>query len=412
MQKFCFKAFIKLLAASLILGLIGGLVGSAFSFLIGFVTDIRISNNWLIYFLSLCGVLIIFLYKKLGIFGQGTNTVLEAANGTEGLSPLLAIGVFLSSVISHLFGASVGREGAALQIGGSLALTASKIFHFDKKYIGILIRAGLAAVFSAVFGTPVTAFLFALEVVCVGTIHLNSAIPSAISSFTAFFVSQLSGAHPERLSLLTVPDFSFDTAWKTAVLTVLTAVLSIGFCHALRHSAALAKKLVKNPYFRIIIGGVVILALTIFVGNQDYNGAGISVIERIFRGDNDPASISFKPEAFALKLLFTCVSVAIGFKGGEIVPTLFIGSTFGAFLATLFGLPAPFGAALGMVLLFCGVTNCPLASIALGFELFSGVGFWYFIPTVALCFIISGNISLYKAQKIDLPYNFFKNIKS
>lgn len=403
-KNFSFKAFIKLFAASLILGLIGGCIGSAFSLAIGVVTALRISNTWILFFLPVGGVLIVFLYKKLGIYGQGTNTVLEAADSKEELSPLLALGVFVTSVVSHIFGASVGREGAALQIGGGLALAVSKLLRFDKSYGGILIRAGMAAVFSAVFGTPITAFLFVLEAVYVGTLHLKSALPSVIASFIAFLVSQLLGVRPERFSLFTVPEFSFDTAWKVAVLTVLTAVLSIGFCHALQNSARLAKKIIKSPYLRIIIGGIIIFGLTIIVGNQGYNGAGVNVIERIFNENKDPASISFSPEAFVLKLIFTCISVAVGFKGGEIVPTLFIGSTFGALLATIFGLSAPFGAALCMVLLFCGVTNCPLASIALGFELFSGVGFWYFVPTVLVCFILSGKISLYSAQKHKFKY--------
>lgn len=403
-----FKAFIKLLLASLILGLIGGSIGTVFSLLIGLVTSVRTAYSWVLCFLPVGGILIVFIYKKLNISGQGTNTVLDFANNKDGLSPLLTLGVFGASIISHLFGASVGREGAALQIGGGLAVAVSKLLRFDKPYGGILIRAGMAAVFSAVFGTPITAFFFVLEVVCVGALHLKSALPSLVSSFTAFLISQLLGAHPERFSLQSLPVFTFDTAWKVVVLTVLTAVLSIGFCHSLRHSAAFAKKFIKNPYLRIFIGGFIILGLTFIVGNGDYNGAGVSVIERIFESDFNTNSLNFKPEAFVLKLLFTCVSVAVGFKGGEIVPTLFIGSTFGALAASLLGLPIPFGAALCMILLFCGVTNCPLASIALGYELFSGVGFWYFIPTVALCFIISGKISLYTAQE-QAP--FLKKIK-
>ncbi len=399
-----FNAFIKLFAASFILGLIGGTVGTAFSLLIGFVTNIRLSNPWILCFLPVGGILIVLIYKKLVISEQGTNTVLEFANNKEGLSPLLTLGVFVSSIISHLFGASVGREGAALQLGGGFALAVSKFFHLDKSYGRILVRTGMAAVFSAVFGTPITAFFFVLEVACVGTLHLKSALTAITSSFIAFCISQLLGAHPERFSLSVVPKFSFDTAWKILVLTVLTALLSVGFCHALQNSAKLAKKIIKNPYLRIIIGGIIILGLTIIIGNQDYNGAGVNVIERIFESQTNPNSLSYKPEAFVLKLAFTCISLAFGFKGGEIVPTLFIGATFGALLATLFGLPAPFGAALCMVLLFCGVTNCPLASIALSFELFWGVGFWYFVPTVLLCFIISGKKSLYSAQTHKFKY--------
>ena len=395
-DNFSFKAFLKLISASLVLGTIGGGVGAAFSHLIGLVTELRTANDWLLYLLPLCGVAIVFLYKKLGIYGQGTNQVLE----TEKLSPFLSVGVFITAALSHLFGASVGREGAALQMGGSLAVVCSKLLHIDNELRGVLVRAGMAAVFSAVFGTPIAAFIFALEVVCVGTLHLKSVLPSLIASFTAFGVAHLMGVHTERFLLTTVPDFSLDTAFKIAVLTLCTSFLSIGFCYSLRYSVRFAKFIIKNPYLRIAIGGIAVILLTIIVGNRDYNGAGTIVIERIFKsGFNNPNSISISPLAFALKLIFTCISVAAGFKGGEIVPTLFIGATFGALLSSLLGLSVPFGAALCMVLLFCGVTNSPLASIALSAELFSGVGFWYFVPTVLICFVLSGKISLYSAQK-------------
>lgn len=398
-QKICVKAVLKLITASLALGLSGGIVGALFSLLIGLVTNIRTNNGWLICLLPLFSVTIVFLYQKLKIASVGTNQVLKAADEGEELSPLLSLGVFITAGVSHLFGASVGREGAALQIGGSLAAVFAKLFRFDSTMYKILVRAGMAAVFAAVFGTPLAAFFFALEVVLVGSIHIKSVIPCFVSSYTGYFTARLIGAHPERFNLLSVPQFSLNVAWKIAVITVLTAVLSIGFCHSLSFSAKYLKQLIKNPFLRIIIGGAVIVLLTVLVGNQDYNGAGINVIENIFNSSLNPNSLSFKPEAFALKLIFTCISVAAGFKGGEIVPTLFIGSTFGALVATLLGLSAPFGAALGMILLFCGVTNCPLASLFLSVELFSGVGAWYFVPTIALCFLLSGKISLYSAQK-------------
>ena len=397
-QSFNLKNWLKLILSSLILGILGGVTGAVFSLAIGFITTIRFANIWLILLLPICGLLTVFLYQKLKISGAGTDSVLLACNGKEKLSPWLSVGVFISSVLSHLFGASVGREGAALQIGGSLSSLISRLFRLNQHQSEILIRAGMAGVFSAVFGTPVTAFFFALEIVKVGTIHLKSVIPCLISSLSGFFTAAFIGAHPERFTLSDVPDISLLIILKVAILTLLTALLSIGFCYALRYSSKFAKTVIKNPYIRIILGGVLIVLLAILVGNQDYNGAGVNIIEHIFENGN------FRPEAFALKMLFTCICVAAGYKGGEIVPTLFIGATFGALISSLLGLSIPFGAALGMVILFCGVTNCPLASIFLGIELFSGVGMWYFIPTVAVCYLISGKISLYSAQQHKFKY--------
>lgn len=399
-----FKDQAKLLGLSLLLGVIGGGVGAAFSLAIGFVTSLRSANGWLICLLPVFAVLIVFIYQKLGINGMGINQVFESADGENKLSPKLTVGMFIAPLISHLFGASVGREGAALQLGSGIATGFSKIFHLDDEFRHILIRAGMAALFSAVFGTPFTAFIFVLEVVCVGTIHFKSAIPSLIASYSAYITARFIGAEPEVFLLNNIPSFNIDTFLKILAITILTALLSIVFCYSLRYCSKFAKQLIKNDYLRIVIGGVIIVLLTFLIGNQDYNGAGINVIGRIFNSIFIPYSTSFKPEAFVLKLLFTCISVAAGFKGGEIVPTLFIGATFGAFIATLLGLAVPFGAALGMILLFCGVTNCPLASLFLAVELFSGVGVWYFVPSIALCFLISGKISLYSAQNHKFKY--------
>ncbi len=398
------KDAFKFLAVCILLGLSGGIIGAGFSIAISFVTNLRMENGWLICLLPIFSVLIVFIYKKLGIEGMGTNQVLKSADGENCLSAKLPLGIVLGAVISHTLGASVGREGAALQIGGGAATFYAKKFSLSETQRQILVRAGMAAVFAAVFGTPLAAFFFALEIVCVGKLHLKSVIPCFITAFIGFITALFFGAHPERFSFISIPQICFDTVWKIAVLTVLVAVLSIGFCHLLKFGEKLSKKTLKNEYLKIAVGGIIILIFTILVGNQDYNGAGINVIERIFENDLDPQAISFRPEAFLLKLIFTCICVAAGFKGGEIVPTLFIGATFGALIATVLGLPTAFGAALGMVLLFSGVTNCPLASIALAFELFSGTGFWYFIPTVLLCFLLSGKISLYSAQKHRFKY--------
>lgn len=393
-----FKDWLKLVLASLILGILGGVVGACFSLAISFVTTLRTSYDWLLFLLPAGGLLIVFIYEKLKISGISTNNVLKACENEEKLSPWLSVGIFVTSAISHLLGASVGREGAALQIGGSLSTVVSKFLRLKPEQTGALIRAGMAGVFAAVFGTPFAAFFFALEIVKVGTLHIKSVIPCFISSITGFFAAFLIGAHPERFSLSIIPSFSLQTVLKVATITILTSLLSIGFCYALKYSSKFAKQIFPIAYHRIALGGAIIILLTIIIGSRDYNGAGINIIENIF---NDS---SFRPEAFALKMLFTCVCIGAGYKGGEIVPTLFIGATFGALLASVLGFSVPFGAALGMVILFCGVTNCPLASLFLGIELFSGVGMWYFIPCIAVSYLVSGKISLYSAQQHKFKY--------
>ena len=406
-----FKKIGKLLLLSLFTGLFGGIVGGIFSRLIALITNFRLQNGWLILLLPVFAVSIVFIYKKLNIFGVGTDDVLKSVNENPTINGKLTVGIFIASAISHLFGASVGREGAALQMGGGIAAFICKKFKLCEEESKILIKVGMAAVFSAVFGTPLAALFFALEVTHIGKIHLKSVLPCFLSSFSAYGIALLIGIHPERFHLSSAPAFSGKIVWQLAVLSLLCSLLAIGFAHSLHLSEKVAKKLFKNPYIRITTGGVLIVFLTILVGNQDYNGAGVNVIERIF----DPVYINFNsldysPFAFALKLIFTCIAVAAGFKGGEIVPTLFIGATFGSLIADLIGMPTAFGAALGMILIFCGVTDCILASLCLALELFSGVGFFYFIPCLIIVFICSGKISLYSEQKYSISFFNLKNI--
>ncbi len=397
-SKINFKKVLRLLGLSLILGVFCGVVGTAFSCLTSIATSLRAENTQLLYLLPLGGLFIVFLYKALGVYGQGTPLVIESADSKKTVSPLLSVAIIISASLSHLFGASVGREGAAVQIGGSLSAIESKIFKLNEQERQILVRVGMASVFSAVFGAPLAAFFFAVEVVTVGRLHLKSVIPCLLASFTAYLTSHLCGGHAERFRLTVTPSLSVSVVLKIIVLIGLSALLSYVFCITLHLFEKLASSLFKNPYIRIALGGVIIILLSLIVGTQDYNGAGINIIENAINHGN------YNPEAFALKLLFTAVSVGFGYKGGEIVPTLFVGALFGAAAASVLALPVPFAAALCMILLFCGVTNCPLAAIALGFELFSSVGFWYFIPTVAVGFIVSGKISLYPTQRFALNY--------
>lgn len=384
---------VKLISIYLFIGVFCGVVGTLFSKGVSLATNIRQENPWLLYFLPLAGIFSVLIYKFLKVTNIGTNQVIASADGKTVLTYKLAPAVFFASILSHLCGASVGREGAALQIGGGSAIFFSKFFKLSEKQEKTLIYCGMAGVFSSVFGTPLSAAVFALEVVFVGRIYFPAAIGAFISSFTSYYTAVLLGAHSERFVISVVPEINFSVLWKILVLSLLAMAVGIIFCFCLKHVKTLFKKLIKNDFLRIVFGAIAIVLLTFAVGSYDYNGAGIHVIEKVFR-DN-----TFVPTAFALKILFTCISVGVGFKGGEIVPTLFIGATLGAFGGTLLGLPVAFSAALCMISLFCCVTNCPLASMFLAAELFFGKGLGYFFIAVIINFCLSGKISLYSTQK-------------
>ncbi len=384
---------LKLLAIYILTGVFCGIIGTLFSKGVYLVTNIRNSNPWFLYLLPLAGVVSVAIYKMLKVTDMGTNQVLKSANGEQALSSKLVPAVFFASVLSHLCGASVGREGAALQLGGGTATFFSNRFKLTESQRKIMIYCGMSGVFSSVFGTPFTAAVFALEVVFVGKIFYPAIASVFISSFTSYFTSILLGAHPEQLVLAEIPKINFYVIVKLVAMSLLTIIVSIVFCLALKYFERLFKKFIANDFLRVVVGAVIIILLTIVVGTYDYNGTGMHVIERVFDKNE------FVPYAFVLKILFTAICVGVGYKGGEIVPTLFIGATFGALVGSAFGLPIPFAAAFCMICLFCCVTNCPIASILLAVELFSSKGVLYIVIGVVITYFLSGKTGLYSEQK-------------
>ncbi len=399
-------AFLRWLALGASIGVCGGVVGAAFARSVQFVTELRAQYTWLILLLPLGGLLSVAIYKLCRVTDIGTNHVFESVRSETKVPYLLAPAVFLGSVITHLFGGSAGREGAALQLGGSVASLLGRLLKLDEKTRHILTVCGMGAFFSALFGTPLGAAVFALEVVSVGHFCSAAFFPAIISSVTAYGIALKLGVHPERFALSVDPGLEVNVIWKVALIAVLGAFVSFLFCAIMHSTEHLFKKVFKNEFFRVAVGGVAIVLLTVLVGNGDYNGGGISVIERIFsHGD-------VRSEAFLLKILFTAITIAVGFKGGEIVPTLFIGATFGATLGGVLGLDLGLAAAVGMAALFCGVTNCPLATIVLCIELFGGKGMIFCALSAIISFLLSGTASLYTGQRFifsKLNEDSFKN---
>ncbi|MBQ4066697.1 MAG: chloride channel protein [Clostridia bacterium] len=376
-----------------LIGIASGVVGGLFSLAVSFVTGVRGENRWIVFLLPLGGLLSVFIYKLFRVTGTGTDDAVESAHSEKRVSPRLTPAVFICSVITHLFGGSAGREGAALKMGGGIAALFSKIVKPDEKGRRTMALAGMSGLFAAVFGTPVGAAVFTVEVVRSKSIKLWAVLVSLVSSITAFYVALLLGASPERYHVGEIPGLSLDLLWRVCALCALSGIVSYVFCYAMHHSPRLAKKAIGNDYIRILVLSLAIVALTVVVGCSDYNGGGINVIEGLFEGEQ------VKYEAFALKILFTALTVAAGFKGGEIVPAFFVGATFGGAAAVVLGLPVPFGAALGMVALFCGATNCPIATLILGTEMFGLGGIGYFVISVILSFLLSGELSLYDGKK-------------
>ena len=387
--------FVKWLLYSCLIGVVVGLVAVAFHLGIDLAAELRGEHPNIIWLLPLGGMAIVLLYRVCGMEkDRGTNLVLVAVRDAERLKLRTAPLIFLSTILTHLVGGSAGREGAALQLGASLSAYAGRKLGLDELDGRIVVMCGMAAAFSALFGTPLTAAVFAMEVVTVGRMYYAAMVPCLLSSYTAALVAHGFGLHAiHGYPVHDALELELTPILQTAALGVLCALLSILFCKAMHAAPRLYARYLPDPLARAAAGGALVLALTLAIGSQTYNGAGDGVIRQLLAGDTIP-------EAFLLKILFTALTLGAGFRGGEIVPVLFTGCAFGTWAGPLLGLPHGFSGALGMAAVFCGATNCPLSSILLAFELFGGQG----LPLYALCcgvaYMLSGYYGLYSEQKI------------
>lgn len=389
-----FLICLKWIALSLISGLALGLVSYAFYECLSLVTELRLTHGKIIWALPVAGLFIVFIYEKFGgKVSKGTNMVLAAINSDEEIPVIMLPLIFISTVISHLFGASVGREGAALQMGASFGNTFAGILKLNDNDKKILIMTGMSAAFSALFGTPLAAAVFSMEVISVGVMYYSALVPCVVSALTAASVAKHLGVQYADYKLSEIPEFTLYTGGMTILLGILFAIVSIVLCMVLILSERGMVNHIKNPYIRVFAAGLLIACFTALMGTQDYNGLGTGVIKAALSGN-------VVWYAFIIKMLITGVSLSGGYRGGEIVPVLFIGATFGALCGNILGFVPGFCAALGMTAVFCGVTNSPVASILIGIELFGGKGIWFFCLCIAISYMLSGYFGLYKSQLI------------
>ena len=382
------------LPAALLIGALGGVLGAAFHHGIRLAAAFRAAHDWIICLLPAGAIVIALLYRALRLPPDaGTNLVLEAVRSENAVPLLLAPAMFVATVLTQLVGGSAGREGAALQIGGAMAGGVARLLRVKEEHRHLLILCGMAAVFAALFGTPVAAAIFVLEVASVGRFLYSALVPTLCASVTAAQLAKLLQGEVVRMAVPAGETTALLTA-QTAALAVLCAILSIVFCVVVHRTGVLAAAYLKNAYLRALLLGALLLGLTLLSGGRTYNGAGMDFVERTVAGEG------VDWYAFALKLVFTAVTLAAGYKGGEIVPTFFVGAAFGAVVGPLLGLDAGFAAAVGMIGMFCGVVNCPFAALFLAAEIFGEAQLVPFAVTCALCYVFSGYFGLYSSQHI------------
>lgn len=386
--------FIKWMLLAILTGLVVGGASSAFAACISAATEYRNSHLWVFLCLPLAGIVIVFMYERLGRQDGGTNQVLSTIKSKDNVPFISAPLIFISTLLTHLTGGSAGREGASIQFGGSIGSWLAKLVHLDETDHHVMIMCGMSAAFAAVFGTPMAAAVFSMEVVSVGIMYYAALVPCVIASIIASKFAAGFGINPESFHVVNIPELTIETGLKMVLVAIACAAISIIFCMALQGVSKLYAKFLKNPYIRIVAASAIIIVITLFLRTSDYMGAGNNLIELAV--ENGQA----RPLDFFWKLVLTALTMRAGFRGGEIVPSFCIGATFGCIMGHLIGLSPSICAAAGMAALFCGVTNCPITSILIAFELFGFRGASYYLIAVSISYAVSGYYGLYKDQTI------------
>jgi H+/Cl- antiporter ClcA len=386
------KMLLKWSFLSIISGIICGFIGAAFHYAVNYATEIRLAHNWLIFFLPIAGLLIVFIYRQCGVKkDEGTNLVISSIREKHDLPANMIVLIFIGTVLTHLCGGSTGREGAALQIGGSTGFLLGRIFHLDENEKRIITMSGMSALFTALFGTPLAATVFSMEVITIGMMEYAAFLPCILASMIALAITNFLGIEEFAYTITSIPELSLSNGLKIVVIAVSACLISAIFVKGMQYTTTFFVQKFPNQYIRVLVGGVIVVLLTLLSGSNNYNGAGMDMINASFAG-------KIVWYACIVKILFTIITMSSGFKGGEIIPSFFIGATLGNVLGSCMGMDISFAAAIGMICVFCCVVNCPTASVMMSIELFGSTNVLYFAFACAICFLLSGYFSLYSAQ--------------
>lgn len=380
-----------LLVMAVGIGAIMGILGTAFNLLIEKGTNLFADHMEIVWLLPLGGLLIAFIYKKSE--GGNTNNVINAIRTGEDTPKLMSLWSFISTVITRALGGSVGTEGAAVQVGGGVADLIGRAFKRPPSHKRMLVMCGLSAGFTSIVGTPVTAVALALELATPGIMYYPAVMPCALASGVSYSIAAYFKVSFPKFILSRVPDPDPAFIAGLVLLAVFCGLLSMGICYGVDGAAKLYNKVFSNVYVKAAAGAFVIIGLTFLIGSPRYNDGGLTLITDAVRGESLPWD-------FAVKLAFTALTLAAGFKGGEIVPTLVIGAAFGSVMGPLLGLPADVSTGVGFTAVFCGAINCPITAFLLGVESFGSGNGLYFLIACAVSYVSSGYKGLYSAQKI------------
>lgn len=392
-------------------GLFAGSASALFLWALDRLTALRWEHGWLLFLLPLGGVLVVWLYQRFGKSAEGgNNLILEQIHAPGGGVPArMAPLVFIGTLLTHLFGGSAGREGTAVQMGGSLADAYRRLFHIDAKHQRMLLMAGVAAGFGSVFGTPLTGAIFAMEVLVIGRVQYEALIPVLVASIVGDATCSAWGVkhvvyHIAIDGAGTVTPVEFHVLALVVGAAICFGLASRLFSELTHALQAFWKKVIPWPLLRPVVGALVVIGLVYLLGTRDYlglgvtnpNPGGVSIVSAFHDGGAGPWS-------WWWKLLFTAVTLSCGFKGGEVTPLFFIGAALGNTLGALTGQPIDLFAGLGFIAVFAGAANTPLACTLMGIELFGAHYAVYFAVACFVAYFFSGHTGIYHAQRMGVP---------
>ncbi len=396
---------LKVILVSLCCAVVMGIISFVFLKMLGLSSVFREFFPYCIWFLPLSGMLTAFVYKRYGgESSKGNNLIIQSANEGVKVPKRLAFLTFIFTLLTHFSGGSAGREGTAVQIGGTLTSNVADKLGFKSDDRKIIILSGLSAAFGSVFGTPLAGAFFGMEVCCIGQLSVSAVIPCFLSSYLANAVTLLLGATHEVHKISAIPSLDIKSVLVFISASILFGLIGKLFALGGKYLKLIYAKIFKNTVLSALIGSVIVVLLIVLLNLNEYEGLSTWQQTTAFEGNANWYDMP-------VKFILTTLTLGAGFQGGEVTPLFDIGASFGGWYANLFGIEPSFLAAIGLICVFGSAANTPITTIMLGIELFGAEAVPYFVFASLISFIASGKSGIYSAQERKLSKNIFTKVK-
>lgn len=396
---------LKVILVSLCCAVVMGIISFVFLKMLGLSSVFREFFPYCIWFLPLSGMLTAFIYKRYGgESSKGNNLIIQSANEGVKVPKRLAFLTFIFTLLTHFSGGSAGREGTAVQIGGTLTSNVADKLGFKNEDRKIIILSGLSAAFGSVFGTPLAGAFFGMEVCCIGQLSVSAVIPCFLSSYLANAVTLLLGATHEVHKISAIPSLDIKSVLVFISASILFGLIGKLFALGVKYLKLLYAKIFKNTVLSALIGSVIVVLLIVLLNLNEYEGLSTWQQTTAFEGNANWYDMP-------VKFILTTLTLGAGFQGGEVTPLFDIGASFGGWYANMFGIEPSFLAAIGLICVFGSAANTPITTIMLGIELFGAEAVPYFVFASLISFIASGKSGIYSAQERKLSKNIFTKVK-